>query len=117
MVLPALVLDCQLFFSAIAVKLKLGASIIVVNQPWRTHFDKWHTKNVLSHSQFLAEDIAPSRGKYEYLESQTGISAARWQNLFLRRLMLTVEIILAIVRFLMVATLTGFSLDRRQLNN
>lgn len=48
---------------------------------------------------FLAETLAPSRGKYEYLEQRTGISAARWQNLFLRRLMPSTEMILAIAEY------------------
>ena len=46
---------------------------------------------------FLAEELAPSRGKYDYLEKATGISAARWQNLFLRRLMPSADMILAVL--------------------
>lgn len=47
---------------------------------------------------FLVESIAPNRSRYEYLESKTGVSAARWQNLFLRRVYPQTEMILAVTQ-------------------
>lgn len=49
---------------------------------------------------FLLDDLAPTTGKYTYLESRTGISAARWQNLYLEKQQPTIEMILAISEYL-----------------
>lgn len=48
---------------------------------------------------FLLDDLAPAKGKYAYLESRTGISAARWQNLYLEKQQPTIEMILAISEY------------------
>ena len=48
---------------------------------------------------FLLDDLAPTTGKYTYLESRTGISAARWQNLYLEKQQPTIEMILAISEY------------------
>ena len=48
---------------------------------------------------FLLDDLAPSRGKYSYLESRTGIPAASWQNLYLEKQMPTLEMILAMSEY------------------
>jgi hypothetical protein len=48
---------------------------------------------------FLLDDLAPSRGKYAYLESRTGISAASWQNLYLEKQMPTLDMILAMSEY------------------
>jgi hypothetical protein len=44
---------------------------------------------------FLLQDVSPNRGRYAYLEEITGISAARWQNLFLRRLYPSMDMVYA----------------------
>lgn len=61
--------------------------------------DQWEAKvaELRERLVFLAEDLAPSRGKYDYLEKRTGISAARWKNLFLRKLAPNADMILAII--------------------
>lgn len=48
---------------------------------------------------FLLDDLAPATGKYAYLESRTGISAARWQNLYLEKQQPTIEMILAVSEY------------------
>lgn len=48
---------------------------------------------------FLLDDLAPSRGKYAYLENRTGISAASWQNLYLEKQMPTLDMILAVFEY------------------
>src|ERR1700744_6554656 len=48
---------------------------------------------------YLCTDLAPTRGSYAYLEEQTGIGASKWKNLFLRRQMPTIEMLLAISYF------------------
>lgn len=48
---------------------------------------------------FLLDDLSPSRGKYAYLESRTGIPAASWQNLYLEKQMPTLEMILAMSEY------------------
>lgn len=48
---------------------------------------------------FLLDDLAPNRGKYAYLESRTGISAASWQNLYLEKQMPTLDMILAVSEY------------------
>lgn len=48
---------------------------------------------------FLLDEFAPSRGKYAYLESRTGISAASWQNLYLEKQMPTLDMILAMSEY------------------
>lgn len=48
---------------------------------------------------FLLADLAPNRGKYAYLESRTGISAASWQNLCLEKQMPTLDMILAVSEY------------------
>lgn len=47
---------------------------------------------------FLVERLAPARSKYEYMESKTGVSAARWQNLLLRRAPPQTEMIIAVTQ-------------------
>lgn len=44
---------------------------------------------------FLLQDVSPHRGRYAYLEAETGLSAARWQNLFLRRLYPSMDMVYA----------------------
>jgi len=47
---------------------------------------------------FVADGIAPNRGKYGWLEKRTGVSASKWQHLYLGRQIPTVELLLAIVQ-------------------
>lgn len=44
---------------------------------------------------FLLQDVSPPRGRYTYLEGETGLTAARWQNLFLRRLYPSMDMVYA----------------------
>ncbi len=44
---------------------------------------------------YLCLSLAPEKGAYEYLEQRTGISAAKWKNLILRRQMPTLEMIMS----------------------
>jgi|SRR6478736_8866733 len=44
---------------------------------------------------FLLQDVSPHRGRYAYLQGVTGLSAARWQNLFLRRLYPSMDMVYA----------------------
>jgi hypothetical protein len=46
---------------------------------------------------FVADLIAPERGKYAWLEKRTGVSASKWQNLYLEKQLPTVEMLLAVV--------------------
>jgi hypothetical protein len=46
---------------------------------------------------FLLQDVSPNRGRYAYLEEKTAISAARWQNLFLRRLYPSMDMVYAAI--------------------
>lgn len=48
---------------------------------------------------YLAADLAPSRARYEYLESRTAIGATKWKNVFLNRQMPTNEMLLAICHY------------------
>lgn len=48
---------------------------------------------------FVLDDLAPARGKYSYLESRTGIPAARWQNLYLEKQYPTLDMIWAISEY------------------
>jgi hypothetical protein len=47
---------------------------------------------------FLAENFAASDGKFKYLEQRTGIPAARWEELFLRRTAPDTDMILALAQ-------------------
>lgn len=47
---------------------------------------------------FLAEDFAASDGKFKYLERRTGIPAASWEDLFLRRITPDTYMILALAK-------------------
>jgi len=46
---------------------------------------------------FVLQDVSPHRGRYSYLEEQTGVSANRWQNLFLKRLAPTADMVYATI--------------------
>jgi hypothetical protein len=46
---------------------------------------------------FLLQDVSPNRGRYTYLEECTGLSAARWQNLFLKRLYPSMDMLYAAI--------------------
>src|SRR5437868_3656788 len=48
---------------------------------------------------FLCESLAPTRGRYEYLESRTAISASKWKNVFLGRQMPTIEMLVAMCHY------------------
>lgn len=48
---------------------------------------------------FLCESRAPARGRYDYLESRTGIAASRWKNVFLERQMPTIEMLVALCHY------------------
>jgi len=48
---------------------------------------------------FLCENLAPTRGRYEYLETRTAISASKWKNVFLGRQMPTIEMLVAICHY------------------
>lgn len=48
---------------------------------------------------FMCENLAPSRGRYAYLESRTAISASRWKNVFLGRQMPTIEMLVAMCHY------------------
>lgn len=44
---------------------------------------------------FLLQDVSPHRGRYAYLQKVTGLSANRWQNLFLKRLPPSMDMVFA----------------------
>lgn len=48
---------------------------------------------------FLCQDLAPSRSTYEYLETRTGIGASKWKNVFLKRQMPTIEMLMAMCHY------------------
>lgn len=48
---------------------------------------------------FICTDLAPSRGVYEYLEKRTSIAASKWKNVFLRRQMPTIEMLIAMCSY------------------
>lgn len=48
---------------------------------------------------YLCTDLAPSRGIYDYLAERTAIGASKWKNVFLRRQMPTIEMLVAICQY------------------
>ncbi|SHI00792.1 hypothetical protein [Pollutimonas bauzanensis] len=49
---------------------------------------------------YLAMDLAPAgRGIYRYLEERTGIPAARWQNVMLKRQLPTLAMLIALLDY------------------
>jgi hypothetical protein len=66
---------------------------------------------------FLCENLAPTRGRYQYLESRTSIGASKWQNVFIGRQMPSIEMLAAMCHYrldyalwLMTGTATGTGL-------
>lgn len=59
----------------------------------------WHEQVIETRERliFIATSISPARGRYRALEASTGIPAARWQNLFLRRAAPSIDMVMAIV--------------------
>ncbi|MFZ6755381.1 hypothetical protein ACO0KY_18635 [Undibacterium sp. Dicai25W] len=64
-------------------------------------FLKWKDETELLRDRFifLAEYFASTKGKYAYLESRTGIPAARWQNVFLYKQMPSIEMLLSLIHY------------------
>jgi hypothetical protein len=48
---------------------------------------------------FLCENLAPTRGRYEYLESRTAIGTSKWKNVFIGRQMPTIEMLVAMCHY------------------
>jgi hypothetical protein len=45
---------------------------------------------------FLANDFAPAGARFDYLEGRTGIAAARWQDVFQRKALPDVDMLVAL---------------------
>lgn len=65
------------------------------------YLEQWKKGAVALRERFLylLDDFAPERGKYQYLESRTGIAASKWQNLYLEKQFPTLEMLLAICSY------------------
>lgn len=65
----------------------------------RNKFREEKTAKLRDRLLYILDDLAPSRGKYAYLERRTGIPSSRWQNLYLEKQLPTLDMLLAIMEY------------------
>jgi hypothetical protein len=81
--------------------MKKSRSMPSHDEIWAMYAENWAAEADALRERliFLCESLAPTRGRYEYLESRTAISSSKWKNVFLGRQMPTIEMLVAMCHY------------------